>query len=205
MHRMHIRTWMLIAIALGLAACASSSGSAGASTVPADANADGDAARPGVWAGEDGADLRKLTQQQTDALIRGELIRSAPAARRAALVRDYGEPREVIAPSSKSAGGSAACHVQRGGLDSDPRVRSLARGAWGDRDARWFALRGVRKGEGIMGGPLGHISPVHRHQMYDGRARQDGRPGDVIEVDYGLMGVALVTVGDRLREEPGDR
>jgi hypothetical protein len=76
-----------------------------------------------VWAGEDGADLRTLTQDQTDALIRGELIRSAPAAERAALVRDNGEPREVAVLSGATADATAACHVQRGGMDSDPRAR----------------------------------------------------------------------------------
>jgi hypothetical protein len=197
------RTWIAIAIALALATCATGSGPRGASAVPGDA--DSEVARPGVWAGEDGADLRKLTQEQTDALIRVELIRSAPVAERAALIRDYGEPGEVMVPSSKPAGMSVTCHVQRGGIDSDPRVRSLARRAWGDRDARWFVLRGVRKGEGVMGGPLSPISLARRHQMYDGRALQDGRPGDVIEVDYGPIGTAWVTVGDRLREEPASR
>jgi hypothetical protein len=192
-----------IAIALVLTTCATGSDPGGASAIPA--ATDGEVARPGVWAGEDGADLRKLTQAQTDALIRGELIRSAPAAERAALIRDFGEPREVVMPSSKPAGTSAACHVQRGGLDSDPRVRALAHRAWGDRDAQWFGLRGVHKGEGVMGGPLTPVSPARRHQMYDGRALQDGRPGDVIEVDYGPIGTARVTVGDGLREEPASR
>lgn len=194
---MHVSIWM--AIALTLAACATTSAPRSASAGSDEVYRD--AARPGVWAGEDDADLRALTQDQTDALIRGELIRSAPAAERAALVRAYGEPREVAVPASSPAGTTATCHVQRGGLDSDPRVRTLARRAWGDRDARWFALRGVRKGEGVMGGPLTPISLARRHQMYDGRALQDGRPGDVIEVDYGLIGTARVTVGDRLREE----
>jgi hypothetical protein len=202
-HRTRARTWRPIAIALALTACATCAGPDGASATPG--HRDGEVARPGVWAGEEGADLRKLTQEQTDALIRGELIRSAPAAERAALIRDYGEPREVVVRSSKPAGMSAACHVQRGGLDSDPRVRALAHRAWGDRDARWFALRGVHKGEGVMGGPLSPVSPVRRHQMYDGRALQDGRPGDVIEIDYGPIGTAWVTVGDGLREEPASR
>ena len=202
-HRMRVRTWRPLALALALAACAPAAGPRGASQGPGDTGGEG--ARPGVWAGEEGADVRKLTQVQTDALIRGELIRGAPAAERAALIRDYGEPREVVVPSSKPAGTSAVCHVQRGGLDSDPRVRALARRAWGDRDEQWFALRGVRTGEGVMGGPLSPVSPARRHQLYDGRALQDGRPGDVIEVDYGPIGTARVTVGDGLREQPASR
>lgn len=56
-----------------------------------------------------------------------------------------------------------------------------------------------------MGGPLDPVSPARRRQMYDGRALQDGRPGDVIEVDHGPIGTARVTVGDGLREEPASR
>lgn len=56
-----------------------------------------------------------------------------------------------------------------------------------------------------MGGPLGPVSPSRRRQMYDGRALQDGRPGDVIEVDDGPIGTPWVTVGDALREEPASR
>ena len=98
--------------------------------------------RPGVWAGEAGADLRRLTQEETDGLIRSEL------ALEAAALNERSEVRRMI-------GGSGAWLVdppatrQRGGIDSDPRVRLIAYRAWGDRDRQWFArhwfARGVRR------------------------------------------------------------
>lgn len=39
---------------------------------PEDYEAERDAPRPGVWAGEPGADLRRLTQDETECLIRLE-------------------------------------------------------------------------------------------------------------------------------------
>jgi hypothetical protein len=45
---------------------------------PEERVAQGEDPRPGVWAGEPGADLRKLTQDQTDALVRCELWSAAP-------------------------------------------------------------------------------------------------------------------------------
>lgn len=100
-----------------------------------------EAPRPGVWTAELGADLRVLTQDQTDVLIRGELVHvAAPAEREEVLAaigsRDgFGSVR-VPAPS----GLVRDITRQRGGIDSDPLVRLLAYRAWGDRDRRWFEL-----------------------------------------------------------------
>jgi hypothetical protein len=91
--------------------------------------------RPGVWAGEPGADLRKLTQDQTDALVRWELWETASPADRDEVAKMIGQRHAVrlpVAGFEHSEGRLAAC--QRGGIDSDPLVRLLAYRAWGDRD-----------------------------------------------------------------------
>jgi hypothetical protein len=91
--------------------------------------------RPGVWAGEPGADLRKLTQDQTDALVRWELWFSASPADRDDVAKMIGQRHAVrlpVAGFERSDGRLASC--QRGGIDSDPLVRLLAYRAWGDRD-----------------------------------------------------------------------
>src|SRR5689334_11575877 len=80
------------------------------------------AERPGTWFGEPGADGRALTQEETDQLIRTELL---------TLVRvsEYDEAREILGdramyPRLPDLGRRAQC--QRGGIDSDPLVRLLA-------------------------------------------------------------------------------
>jgi hypothetical protein len=109
--------------------------------------------RPGVWAGESGANLRKLTQNETDQLIRNELLSGlAPLgldpktpAKSVEMRGICGEWRVVeFTPRHAS-----PATRQRGGIDSDPLVRLLAYRAWGDRDRRWFELRGVRKGDPV--------------------------------------------------------
>lgn len=100
--------------------------------------------RPGVWAGESGADLRALTQDDTDALIRRELVGlTVTTDDYAAVSRSVvgGHGVEVLVGTQNRWALS-----QRGGIDSDPLVRLLAFRAWGDRDRVWFELRGVRKG-----------------------------------------------------------
>jgi hypothetical protein len=104
-----------------------------------------------VWAGERGADFRALTQDETDALIRAELVLSATAAQRDEVVRAVGKPCAVDLGNAHRDGGGGLqahgilfAHCQRGGIDSDPLVRVLARRAWGDRDRQWFELRAVR-------------------------------------------------------------
>jgi len=89
--------------------------------------------RPGVWAGEDGADLRALTQEQTDWLIRHELHQATQPTDSTRTWPLQLEHRNA--------------HRQRGGIDSHPLVRLLAWRVFGERDRRWFELRGVRKGD----------------------------------------------------------
>jgi hypothetical protein len=99
--------------------------------------------RPGVWTAELGADLRALTQEQTDVLIRSELVHVAAAAEREEVLAAVGgldglsSVRVAVAPDLVR-----DITRQRGGIDSDPLVRLLAYRAWGDRDRRWFELRG---------------------------------------------------------------
>ena len=91
--------------------------------------AQNEAARPGVWAGEHGADLRQLTQDETDVLIRAELCAYAEqsfCSEYASVVQACGG---VVKASVHVKG--ALLHVQRGGIDSDPLVRLLAYRAWG--------------------------------------------------------------------------
>lgn len=99
--------------------------------------------RPGIWTAELGADLRALTQEQTDALIRSELVHVAAPAER----------EEVLAAIGGWGGFGSVCVAiapdlvrditrQRGGIDSDPLVRLLAYRAWGNRDRRWLELLG---------------------------------------------------------------
>jgi hypothetical protein len=167
---------------------------------PEDREAERDQPRPGVWAGEPGADLRSLTQDETNALVRRELLTQARdvEAHDQLLAAVGGRLPEVVvgAPPSHRLG-----MTQRGGIDSDPLVRVLARRAWGDRDRTWFELRGVRKGERIAGGPLTPVAVADRSAptLWDGTAMQDALPGQPVLVDYGSMGIARCTVGEQLR------
>lgn len=95
--------------------------------------------RPGVWAGQIGqyygaeeqGDLRVLTQDQTDRLIRLELLVEHYRLERSEVKRMVGH---LLQPH----GDDILMVNQRGGIDSDPLVRLLAYRAWGDRDRRWF-------------------------------------------------------------------
>lgn len=167
-----------------------------------------EAPRPGLWAGDPAADLRALTQDQTDALIRLELAIGAPDDE-AAEVRHL--LRGPFGLSSQEMPGTNHFAIrQRGGIDSDPLVRLLAFRAWGDRDRRWFALRGVRSGERV--GEHGHTRDAAAMPLVAlpwpgdavlGRALHDARPGEVVEVDRTqLGGRQRCRVSDRLRAEP---
>lgn len=101
---------------------------------PEDREAERDDPRPGVWAGERFADGRRLTQDQTDALIRSELFMRCSIAELDDIVMAVGQP---VFFAFMVDGWQRPARVQRGGIDSDPLVRVLARRAWGDRDRRW--------------------------------------------------------------------
>ncbi len=180
---------------------------------PEDLEAERDQPRPGVWAGERGADLRALTQDETDALIRFDL---ADRALRGGAV----EYREVLGAIGASEDRPARpvdfgrlprrlASMQRGGIDSDPLVRVLARRAWGERDRRWFELRGVRKGEAVRtvpipGPPRSGSSVVLAcpGERSFGVAQYDAAPGERVHVSDST-GVGSFVVSDRLREPPG--
>lgn len=188
---------------------------------PEDVEAEREAARPGVWSGEPGADLRKLTQDETDAQIRAELIASVSFDERGEVARACGVPVDYRRVDLPVTGSPSLLHayVQRGGIDSDPLVRILARRAWGDRDRQWFEMRGVRKGEEveIVSDPR---DPVIIAKRWVGRwsagtalgngagtALGNGAPGDQVDVEWSFNGpgdsrVLRYRVGDRLREPP---
>jgi len=91
--------------------------------------------RPGLWAGESvpWCDFRRLTQEQTNALIRAELCETASSAEKRDVVRACGgEPVRVHIALKHDP--RWPIYRQRGGIDSDPLVRLLAYRAWGDRD-----------------------------------------------------------------------
>jgi len=177
--------------------------------------------RPGVWAGEAGADLRALTQEETDGLIRLEIWNSFAAR----LARD-GRDDEQVELLAGLGGGEAlrALHptdvkrigtTQRSGIDSDPLVRLLAYRAWGDRDRQWFALRGVRKGDSVTLDDRGHAVRAWSSDLHAGYAETDGRPGETVVVRMDSRGrtdalyltavLTAVRVGDRLRNAPQHR
>ena len=178
---------------------------------PADLEAEREPPRPGVWAGEPGADLRALTQDETDWLIRCELMLASGPDEEDEVARVCGlTSRRALALDGRRfilvGADQASVRTQRGGIDSDPLVRVLARRAWGDRDRRWFELRGVRKGEAValssaavdadaaLAWPTDHVHGV---------ALSDARPGERVDVrSRRTDSVRLLRVGDRLREPP---
>lgn len=165
---------------------------------PEDLEAERDVPRPGVWAGQLGADLRSLTQDETDALIRAELVQCSIATGETDEIRRVvgGTVRYVRFQDHAS---TAGC--QRGGIDSDPLVRVLARRAWGDRDRTWFDLRGVRKGDPVSedGTRVARTRPGER---VIGKALTDAQTG--AEVLIGALDdpsrFRISRVSDRLRE-----
>jgi hypothetical protein len=124
---------------------------------PADLEAERDLPRPGVWAGEVGADLRALTQDETDALIRYELWWDATSGSKDDPGRTIDEVTQLVRALGCQSGavpqnvllGQHIAARQRGGIDSDPLVRVLARRAWRDRDRQWFELRAVRTRDAV--------------------------------------------------------
>ncbi len=81
---------------------------------------------------------RMFTQDETDALIRVELLACAGPAERDVLIRIVGVPRALIIYPTRHEGRQIVATCQRGGIDTDPLVRVLAFRAWGDRDRWWF-------------------------------------------------------------------
>lgn len=78
------------------------------------------------------ADWRTLTQDETDTLIRYELVVAAPSAERNDVRALVGTPRWLTLPLGWPADHRRKrARVQRGGIDSDPLVRLLAYRAWG--------------------------------------------------------------------------
>ncbi|MEO7733723.1 MAG: hypothetical protein ABIY55_22355 [Kofleriaceae bacterium] len=177
---------------------------------PEDLEAERDAPRPGVWAGVTIADLRALTQDETDCLIRAELYftRSVGTSwEREVRAAVGGEPRWMDFTDRQ--GRVTRTYRQRGGIDSDPLVRVLARRAWGDRDRQWFELRGVRKGDWLTYVPaarLGEFSDVARAWPSDRAvhaiASRDARPGELLQFVVFDAGGESLRVSDRLREPP---
>jgi hypothetical protein len=173
---------------------------------PEDAEAGRDEPRPGVWAGEDGADLRRLTQDETDALIRAELLCAASDTEVMDVLAAIGGTVPIPAFSAR------APRMQRGGIDSDPLVRVLVRRAWGDRDRQWFELRGVRKGERISQTSICKfpgslviwvfVARTWPGEPSLGHALRDGWPGDEIPCETPGGSPSTFRVDDRLREPP---
>jgi len=175
----------------------------------ADLVAQRDEPRPGVWAGEDDADLRALTQEQTDYVIGYELYQRTPPAERPEMRAIVGE---LLNPEGHWALkiGSRYAHRQRGGIHSEPLVRILAHRAWGDRDRQWFELRGVRKGEAVRVLEVRHtggrdaywasellIAVGHPRERSCGVVLEDGRPGELVtaRIDMGWVPQGRTPIG----------
>jgi hypothetical protein len=157
--------------------------------------------RPGVWAGESGADLRLLTQEETDLLIRSELIIMAGVHDQETIAMACGY--STVGDVKAVAVGSRIAYRQRGGIDSDPLVRLLAHRAWGDRDRQWFELRGVRTGDKVA-----HVRPTYNtgefhiarswHPVEEvGHALADARPGEIVQarIDTSRLGHRMTVDG----------
>jgi hypothetical protein len=163
--------------------------------------------RPGVWAGEGGADLRALTQDETDTLVRYEVYQRTEPDDRFEVRRIVGPPANPDGYWELKLDHRFACR-QRGGIDSDPFVRLLAYRTWGDRDRQWFELRGVRNGELVaeLRVPMGSnavplVALTWAGDMVLGRALHDAWPGEVVEVERSTEFVPQRRrVGDRLRQ-----
>lgn len=158
--------------------------------------------RPGVWAGQLHWGACALTQEQSDTLLRAELIACVSSKDRAEFARLVHEP--IVVRLGQSHSRVAVAHIQRGGIDSDPLIRLLAYRAWGDRDRRWFEERGVRTGEWVGISYVDTVlvvAPRWRDDKVVGRACHDARPGEAVEVDRGFHRL-LCRVSDRLRARP---
>lgn len=172
--------------------------------------------RAGVWAGIGRADLRALTQEETDALIRAELWQEV--SRRG--LDDIGEAQGVLGVRREVRhlfdGAAIPLRSQRGGIDSDPLVRLLAYRAWGDRDRQWFALRGVRTGDAVARIPDGRGAwalarrwSTDRQEHIVKRACNDAPPGSLAQCTVHRQALGgggdrlWFRVSDRPRVEPG--
>ncbi|HEX4416524.1 MAG TPA: hypothetical protein VH165_01435 [Kofleriaceae bacterium] len=178
---------------------------------PGERAAQDDEPRPGMWADEPRTDLRPLTQDETDALVRSELRRRCPRDERATLVDMLGGQDALSAALRNASGGAPHAGLQRGGIDSDPVVRMLAYRAWGDRDRRWYELRGVYEGDRVTS--LERPSPQGRVRValaWDGEptcgiACHDAAPGESVRVLQPKLGGGerewACRAGDRPRED----
>ncbi len=179
-----------------------------------------DVPRPGVWADQAGADLRSLTQDETDVLIRSEIWHwCAPLG---ISVREFtevvgivGNPTGVLVDPVKCSDGTTLAQRawrQRGGIDSDPLVRLLAFRIWGERDRQWFELRGVKAGDSVGLPPYSAIttegvwvSLAWPSDQVIGCATHDARPGEVVALANPLRWNAnhlRCRVSDRRRARP---
>lgn len=188
------------------------------------------AERPGSWFGDDCADGRMLTQEQTDMLVRAELWREVgyrgdASGELSGILGPAGEQRMLELTMAPDPTHWSAYKVrgttQRGGIDSDPLVRLLAHRAWGDRDVRWFTDHGVRNGESVASvrfsyGPRDRETHPQRCALVWSRERSigvalaDGRPGETIAVRYAISNqfgpmIVRYRIGDRPRAEPDER
>jgi hypothetical protein len=175
---------------------------------PEEVAAEGDEPRPGVlavWFNAAQWDLWTLTQDETDRWIRSEI---------AELSRDSAEHERI----TQSVGGVAADLLgdrfarvagyswQRGGIDSAPWFRVLARRAWGDRDRTWFEARGVKREDRVCEASNAAVvvSAWPGEHSY-GRALRDARPGELVWTardDEPVREASPHKVGDRRREPP---
>jgi hypothetical protein len=116
-----------------------------------------DEARPGVWFEENiepqlnlrplRGDAQPLDQEQTDALIVGELSRRDGGARLAE-VRQIAQvwltnPSPIFMGEQRR--DRDVAFQQRGGIHSDPLVRLYAFRAWENRDRAWFDVDGEQQ------------------------------------------------------------
>ncbi len=134
-------------------------------------------------------------------LIRLELLAVAPQHERTELIRAFGDPSARWGMD----GIARTASVQRGGLDSDPLVRVLARRAWGDRDRQWCADRGVRKDDRIVvieADGVRKVATAWPGEIFSGFALSDALPGERVRCKMLGPDASLFRVSDRLRVEP---
>lgn len=166
-----------------------------------------DRERPGTWFGDAGADGRALTQDQTEALIRAELVRTAPRSERDEVMNAVGRPPRFIRFDAKAL--STRAHragFQRGGIDSDPLVRLLAFRAWSDRDRRWFDDRGIRRGDPLAlvhgghaiewGYPHRQVARATEHDLVVGVADRNASAGTAVDLALELAAVGSIPPGE---------
>jgi len=124
-----------------------------------------EAPRPGTWFGDAGADGRRLSQHDTDILVRCEIWMAHSASK----IFDVGEFDSVPANRNiRLALGTCGPRIygeryalkQRGGIDSDPLVRLVAWRAWVSGIAIGVTYNTIRMGTSLACSPVvacGHI------------------------------------------------